>query len=171
MYAESMPAPCVAVNHRQYAVKHNPFMYYPAVTADKASCSAHVVPFSRLDQDLRSASALPDYAFISPNLCNDTHNCPIRTGDNWLSREVPKILGAPAFTTQNSLLVLTWDEGSGDDNRVATVFAGPAARRGFTSNAAYSHYSLLHTIEAAWGLPPLTGNDRTAPPMRDMLNR
>ena len=83
---------------------------------------------------------------------------------------MPRILGSPAFTTQNSLLVVTWDEGSDDDNRVATVFAGPAARKGFTSNAAYSHYSLLHTIEEAWGLPPLTDNDRDAPVMRELLN-
>ena len=169
MYAESMPAPCVGRDLGAYAVKHNPFMYYPSVTGDKASCADHVVPFDRLDQDLQSASTLPDYAFISPNMCNDTHNCSINTGDGWLSRQVPKILGSPAFTTQNSLLVITWDEGSGDDNRVATVFAGPAARRGFTSDAAYSHYALLHTIEDVWGLAPLTENVSNAPLMREML--
>ena len=102
-----------------------------------------------------------------PDMCNDTHDCPISTGDDWLSREVPRILGSPAFTTQNSLLVVTWDEGSKNDNRVATVFAGPAARKGFTSNAAYSHYSLLHTIEDVWGLAPLTDNVRNAPLMSD----
>lgn len=171
MYAEGMPAPCSAQDSRRYAVRHNPFMYYPAVTGDLASCSDHVVPFSRLDQDLQSAATLPDYSFITPDLCNDTHDCPIGTGDGWLSREVPKILGSPAFTTQNSLLVVTWDEGSKDDNRVATVFAGPAARRGFTSNAAYSHYSLLHTVEDLWGLQPLTDNVRNAPLMSDMLNQ
>ena len=133
MYAEGMPAPCVSRDSGDYAVKHNPFMYYPSVTDDKNSCADHVVPYDRLEQDLQSASALPDYSFISPDMCNDTHDCPISTGDNWLSREVPRILGSPAFTTQNSLLVLTWDEGSKEDNRVATVFAGPAARKGFTS--------------------------------------
>jgi hypothetical protein len=103
-------------------------------------------------------------------MCNDTHDCPISTGDDWLSHEVPRILGSPAFTTQNSLLVLTWDEGSKEDNRVATVFAGPAARKGFTSNAAYSHYSLLHTIEDVWGLAPLTDDVRNAPLMSELLN-
>lgn len=171
MYAESMPEPCVARDHGAYAVKHNPFMYYPSVTGDKTSCADHVVPFDRLDQDLQSATSLPDYAFISPNMCHDTHDCSINTGDDWLSREVPRILGSPAFTTQNSLLVVTWDEGSDDDNRVATVFAGPAARKGFKSHAAYSHYSLLHTIEDMWGLAPLTDNVRDAPLMSEMLNR
>lgn len=170
MYAEGMPAPCAAHDSHRYAVKHNPFMYYPAVTGNKASCSDHVVPYSRLGQDLQSPSTLPDYSFISPDMCNDTHDCPIGTGDDWLAREVPKILGSPAFTTQNSLLVLTWDEGSKEDNRVATVFAGPAARKGFTSNAAYSHYSLLHTIEDVWGLNPLTDDVRKAPLMGELLN-
>ncbi|WP_427131680.1 alkaline phosphatase family protein [Pseudarthrobacter sp. S9] len=169
MYAESMPAPCGAENSGRYAVKHNPFMYYPSVTADKNSCSAHVVPLSRLDQDLKSASTLPNYVFISPDLCNDTHDCPIRTGDDWLARQVPRILGSPAFTTRNSLLVVTWDEGSNDDNRVATVFAGPAARTAYRSDAAYTHYSLLHTIEEVWGLSPLTNNDRNAPVMTELL--
>ena len=89
------------------------------------------MPYDQLDQDLQSASALPDYSFISPDMCNDTHDCPISTGDDWLSREVPKILGSPAFTTQNSLLVVTWDEGSKEDNRVATVL--PARLRGKAS--------------------------------------
>jgi hypothetical protein len=170
MYAEGMPAPCASRDSRRYAVKHNPFMYYPAVTGDKASCSDHVVPYGQLEQDLQSPSTLPDYSFISPDMCNDTHDCPISTGDDWLAHEVPRILGSPAFTTQNSLLVLTWDEGSKEDNRVATVFAGPAARKGFTSNAAYSHYSLLHTIEDVWGLAPLTDDVRNAPLMSELLN-
>jgi phosphatidylinositol-3-phosphatase len=170
MYAEGMPAPCRAENSGRYAVKHNPFMYYPSVTADKNSCAAHVVPLTQLDQDLASASSLPTYVFISPDLCNDTHDCPIRTGDEWLARLVPRILGSPAFTTRNSLLVVTWDEGSDGDNRVATVFAGPAARKGYTSGARFSHYSLLRTIEDVWGLPPLTDNDRNAPSMAELLN-
>lgn len=169
MYAEGMPAPCGAENSGRYAVKHNPFMYYPSVTSDKNSCAAHVVPSIGLDQDLASASSLPNFVFISPDLCNDTHDCPVRTGDDWLSTQVGKILGSPAFTTQNSLLVVTWDEGSGKDNRVATVFAGPAARKAFSSDAAYSHYSLLHTIEEVWGLPALTDNDRNAPVMTELL--
>ncbi|RAN69509.1 hypothetical protein B5P43_35975 [Bacillus sp. SRB_336] len=169
MYAESMPAPCTAENSGDYAVKHNPFMYYPSVTDNHASCAAHDVPLTQLAGDLKDARKLPNYVFISPNLCNDMHNCPVATGDAWLSHVVPGILASPAFTTQNSLLVVTWDEGEGDNNTVSTIFAGPAARRGHKSSLAYTHYSLLHTIESVWGLAPLTDNDRNAPVMRDML--
>src|SRR6185503_9013943 len=64
MYAEGMPAPCYSRNSGDYAVKHNPFMYYPSVTDDKGSCADHVVPYDQLEQDLQSASALPDFSFI-----------------------------------------------------------------------------------------------------------
>jgi len=31
--------------------------------------------------------------------------------------------------------------------------------KGFRSDVAYTHYSLLRTIESAWNLAPLTAND------------
>lgn len=169
MYAEGMPGPCLAGDSGRYSVKHNPFMYYPSVTEDRALCADHVVPLSWLDEDLKSARSLPDYVFITPDMCSGTHDCPVRTGDDWLSRQVPKILASPAFTTKNSLLVVTFDEGSRGSNRVAAVFAGPAARKGYISNTRYTHYSLLRTIEDAWGLDPLTENDRNAASMAELL--
>jgi hypothetical protein len=169
MYAEDMPAACTAQNSGRYAVKHNPFMYYPGVTDDKPSCAAHVVPFTQLGEDLKSTSGLPNYAFISPNMCSDMHDCPVAAGDAWLSRQVPKILTSPAFTTQNSLLVIVWDEGDDNSNKVSTIFAGPGAKKAYKSDVAFDHYSLLHTIESLWSLAPLTDNDRTAPVMSDML--
>ncbi len=169
MYAEDMPAPCTVQNSGLYAVKHNPFLYYPSVTASAASCAAHDVPFSRFGNDLASASTLPAFSFISPNLCNDMHSCPVATGDAWLAREVPLILASPAFTTQRSLLVVTFDEGDSGDNTVACVFAGPAARAGAASAVPYTHYSLLRTIEDAFRLPTLNAGDAAASPMADLL--
>lgn len=169
MYAESMPTACAPRNSGLYGVRHNPFMYYPRVTGDPASCAQHVVPLTQLAADLKSAASLPDYVFISPNTCNDMHDCPVATGDAWLSHQVPKILASPAFTTQNSLLVLTWDEDDNADNTVATIFAGPAARKSYESSRPYTHYSLLRTIENLWGLEPLTPNDTNATDMSDMI--
>lgn len=169
MYAESMPAPCTDHNIDPYAVRHNPFLYYPEVTDDATYCAAHDVPFSRLASDLAQASTLPDFAFISPDLCHDMHNCSVTTGDDWLAAEVPKILASPAFTDQNSLLVITWDEGETGDNTIATIFAGPAAKASYSTDTAFTHYSLLHTIESDWGIRPLTDHDANAPVMDEML--
>jgi hypothetical protein len=168
MYAESMPAPCTMHNAGQYAVRHNPFLYDRGVTSDKAGCAEHDVPYTRLAVDL-AAGALPDLAFISPNLCNDMHNCGVATGDAWLSREVPKILGSGAFRSSRSLLVVTFDEGSSRTNQVATLLSGPAARPGARSSRPYTHYSLLRTIEDAWHLAPLAHGDAGASPMTDLL--
>ena len=169
LYAESMPAACTTSNSGEYAVKHNPFLYYPDIRDDARRCGAHDVPLTQLAADLGSAATLPNYAFISPNLCSDMHDCSVQTGDAWLAQHVPGILSSPAFMAQHSLLVITWDEGVGQDNHVAALFAGPQVKRGYTSPAYYSHYSLLRTLEDAWRLQPLTSNDRTAPALTDIF--
>jgi hypothetical protein len=46
---------------------------------------------------------------------------------------------------------------------------GTGLNAGFTSSATYEHYSLLHTIEAARGVPALTSNDGGAATMTDMF--
>jgi len=127
------------------------------------------VPFGRLAGDLRSAATTPDFVFITPNLRDDMHDAPVAVGDAWLSRVVPAILASPAFTTTRSLLVITWDEGVGADQHVATILAGDGAKLHYRSSRPYDHYSLLHTIEADWGLPPLTANDAHAATMGEFL--
>jgi hypothetical protein len=39
--------------------------------------------------------------------------------------------------------------------RVATVLISPSVKKGFEDMTAYSHYSLLKTISAAWKLEEL----------------
>jgi hypothetical protein len=168
MYAESMPAPCTMHNAGLYAVRHNPFLYDSTVTRDASSCAAHDVPYDRLAADLKSGR-LPDFALISPNLCNDMHDCSVATGDGWLAREVPRILRSPSFRSTRSLLVVTFDEGVKAQNTVATVLAGPAAQSRARSARAYTHYSLLRTVEDSWHLAPLAQGDAGASPMSDLL--
>ena len=71
----------------------------------------------------------------------------------------------PRAATEPYLIVLTWDEGQGDHSccglpksaggRIATVLISPEAKSGFQDDTPYTHYSLLKTMEAAWGLPYL----------------
>jgi phospholipase C len=168
MYAESMPASCSFSNTKKYTVRHNPFLFYPSISGNSKQCKNQIVPFSDLWSDI-NARDLPNYVFISPNLCNDMHNCGINTGDKWLSKNVPRILSSYAFVKENSLLIITWDEGSKHDNRVLTIFLGPAAKQSYISHTPYNHYSILHTVEAVWKLKPMTTNDGNALVMSDML--
>ena len=169
-YAEGLPQPGYAQDTGLFVTKHEPFLYYRDVL-DNAARRDRVVPFTQLASDLRSAATTPAFSFITPNLYNDMHDGPVSAGDRWLARTVPAILHSPAFTSSPSLLVITWDEGDASDNHVATIFAGNVVRPGARSQRAYDHYSLLHTIEAGLGLPPMTGNDRGAALMRDLFRR
>lgn len=170
-YEESMPAPCYVTTSGNYAPKHDPFVYFDDIRNDGARCSSHVVPYTALPGDLGSASSTPNFAFITPDLCSDMHNCSIKTGDTWLKQNVPPILNSPACTSDKCLLILTWDEDNGSSgNRVLTIFAGSGAQTGgATSAVPYTHYSLLRTVEYIFGLPTQTGNDAAASPMTDML--
>ncbi len=163
-YAESLPPSAYTLNSGLYATKHNPFVYYSDIVGDPRRERAHVVPFTQLAVDLRSAATTPDFAFITPNLIDDMHDSPTATGDRWLASVVPAVLRSKAFTTTDSVLIVTWDEGTFDQH-VATILVGTSVRAGYRSARRYDHYSLLHTIEAAWHLAPLTSNDARAPVM------
>jgi hypothetical protein len=135
-------------------------MYYRRIYSDRKRC-ARVVPASALTRDM-SAGSLPEFSWISPNLCHDVHDCPLRDGDRYLSKLVPRLLGALG---KKGVLFLTFDEGDSNDGccrqahggHIATIVAGGGAKAHATSSTAYDHYSLLRTIEDAWHLPRLRG--------------
>ncbi len=170
-YMESMPSPCFLTTSGNYAPKHNPFVYFDDIRNNAARCASHDVPYTDLAADLASAATTPNFAFITPNLCNDMHNCSVATGDGWLKSNLPGILNSPACTVDKCLLILTWDEDdNGPSNQVLTIFAGSAAKtRGVTSAVTYSHFSTLRTVENIFGLPTQTSNDAAASPMTDLL--
>jgi acid phosphatase len=157
-YFEDMGAPCVTNDNGsgQYTVHHNPFVHYDDIVNNASRCQAHVVDFSNFGADL-SAGTVPSYVFIAPNLCSDMHDCSIATGDAWLQTVVPAILGTPDFAT--SVLFLVWDEGTssiGGGGRVPMLAISPlVVTPGFQSAVAENHFSLLRTIQDAWGFAPL----------------
>jgi phosphatidylinositol-3-phosphatase len=167
-YMEGMPSPCFVGSSGLYAQKHNPFIYFDPIRLDPTRCS-RIVPYGQLAIDFASPSTAPSFAFVTPNLCNDGHDCTLSTADAWVSHEVPSLMASAAFSGSRSLLVITFDEGEGGSDRVATILAGDGVKTGFQSAAAYNHYSLLRTIESLWGLDPLAGGDGAAVPMTDFF--
>jgi hypothetical protein len=154
-YMEDMPSACLATDSGLYVAKHNPFVHYSDIVSNSARCTSNVVPFSRFDTDLSSGN-LASFVWITPNLCNDMHDCSVATGDAWLSRVVPRILQSPAF--RNSALFLVWDEGTttiGGGGHIPLIVASPYTPAGLRVATAVNHYSLLRTIEDAWRLSPL----------------
>ena len=92
--------------------------------------------------------------------------------DQWLKETLTPLFASPAWKTQRSLLILTWDESSTQtNNHIATIVFGSQGlvKAGATSDMHYDHYSTARTIEAALGVKPLTANDEYAQPMNDIF--
>jgi YVTN family beta-propeller protein len=173
-YLQSAAGPCDNTVHGDYWDDDQPMTYFADVIHRPGYCAAHLVPLQALQGDLASAATTPSFAWVSPNDCTDMEGCGIRSGDQFLARELGEIMRSPAWRTQRSLAIITFDEDGYDHQhpaqRVPTLVLGSAGvRQGYVSRARYTHYSLLRTIEGALGLGTLTGNDRWAPPASDIF--
>lgn len=158
-YDESMPGNCALTSADPYAVKHNPAAYYTNI---RTTCATNDVPLEgNLTRDI-TAGALPSFAFITPNMCNDTHDCSISTGDTWLSTWIPAITAGPNYRAGDTLIVLTWDEGTGSRNQTPAIVIAPSVRPGTVVSARLDHYALLRGTEDLLGLGHL-GAATTAP--------
>jgi len=163
-YQERMPSPCFVGDTLHYVQKHDPFIYFTPIRENAERCKRSIAPLTQLDTDL-AAGSLPNFIFITPDICNSAHDCSISTADTWLGVILPKLQNFLDASAQPYLIVLTWDEGQGDHGccglpdkaggRVATVLISPQARASFQDDTPYTSYSLLKTISSAWGLPYL----------------
>ena len=170
-YMEDLPHTCfTGPGAGEYAKKHDPFVYYHGLR----TCG-RLVPLTQLGQD-ESRHTLPTFIWITPNLCNDMHDCSTATGDHFLSGLVPPLLRALGT---RGLLVLTWDEGSSDNGccrlasggHIATIVAGPGARRAARLHTPVDHYSLLQTVEDLLGVRRLGGAACACTPSLEPLLR
>jgi phospholipase C len=160
-YMEDLPQPCyTGASAGGYAKKHDPFMYFRQIADNPARCR-RVVPLARLADDLRRGR-LPAFAWITPNLCDDGHDCPTTSVDRFLAHVVPYLL---AGIGPHGVLAVVWDEGTSNSGccslagggRVPLILAGRSVRAGYRLRTPSDHYSLLALIEDSFGLPRLRG--------------
>ncbi len=175
-FLQSAEGPCDDTVHGYYWNDDLPDLYFAGVRERPAYCAAHVLPLQALASDLTSAATTPNFAWIGANDCADMEGCGIRAGDRFLQQELDSIMRSPAWRTQRSLAIITFDEDGYDHQRppqrVPTIIlASHGVRGGYVSHVRYTHYSLLRTIEAALGLDrTLTANDRWAQPVADVFS-
>lgn len=145
-----------------YAAHHNPFIYFADVAGappsrDNPNCIAHTRNLDRFLTDMQ-AGELANYVFITPNLCHDMHGhagCPnnrVAAGDAFLASLLGPLL--PWAEKNDAVVFVVWDEGR-HGSRVPFFAAGPGIRKGYRSDVAYSHGSVLKTVERILGLPVL----------------
>jgi phosphatidylinositol-3-phosphatase len=97
---------------------------------------------------------LPAFALVTPDLCDDMHDCSIATGDAWLSTFIK-----PLLAVKRTAVFIVFDEGSsnvGGGGHVALLIAGSSVKPHSQFTPPTSHYGLLRTAEDALGLPALS---------------
>jgi hypothetical protein len=184
-YTYKWPSSAVAL----YASKHNPFVNFTG-TQD---AQANMVPDTQLFGDLAN-NALPNYGLVVPDQCHDMHGTGtcgntsqlISAGDTYVGNLVDAIKASPAWQQGRNAIVITWDEDDFSDagqtgtgccgadpggGHVATIVITNSSNQHVTDGTAYNHYSLLKTMEAAFGLPPLAhAGDKAVPLMTPLFN-
>jgi hypothetical protein len=148
-FEESMPSRCALTSSDPYAVKHNPQAYYLRA---RKGCRSHNVRLGKLRRKIRSG--LPRFSFVTPNLCNDMHDCGVPTGDAWLATWVRRIARGRDYRAGRLAVFVTFDEGG---STVYTAVASQYTKRGARSGRQFTHYSLLKTAEQILGVRRLNG--------------
>jgi phosphatidylinositol-3-phosphatase len=133
--------------------RHNPWESFVNASATGRDLKEFPSDFRRL----------PTVSFVVPDLQNDMHDGSVRRGDNWLKVHLGPY--AQWAKSHNSLLIVLFDEDDdSDENRVPVIFYGAHVRPGQYAER-ISHYNVLSTILAIYGLPPF-GEAAINPPIR-----
>jgi len=166
-----------------YAAKHNPFVYFK--NQQGTAGYANMVDFDGplgLYADLQNSATQPSFSFIAPNQCNDQHGrgnagpfcnfdptdngtqaglnpALIYRGDVTVQKIVNAIHGSPGWHVGKNAIVVVWDENDystvPETNKVMLIVDTNYGTGGKRSAVQYTHFSLLKTLEAAFGLPCL----------------
>jgi Phosphoesterase family len=159
-YAESLPQTGFrGCSSGRYLRKHNPWVNFGTLPASTNR------PFSAFPRDYRK---LPTVSFVGPNMCHGMHDCSVRTGDRWMKEHFSRYARwAPGH---NSWLVVTFDENAGGRVKpIFTIIVGANVRPGAYGER-LNHYTLLRTIEEAYGLPPI-GHAKGVRPLSKIWTR
>jgi hypothetical protein len=165
-YAEDLPSVgYIGGDTGNFAIRHVPLAYLTDVQ-DSAAGRQTLVPFTQFATDL-AAGELPDYSFVTPNLCDDAHNCGLSVADAWLKTNIAPLLSSSPFK-DDGLLIITFDESGNDDThgggRIAAVLISPKfSKPGYRSTTLFQHQSTLRLMLEGLGITSgLPGDATTA---------
>jgi acid phosphatase len=166
-YNESMGGGdnCRQSDRGAFRVKHNPWNYS---TLNRALCEKGSVTYAQFGKDI-DANNLPNISFVVPNICNDAHDCSLKTFDNWVDANVKRVNATPAAQAGDVLQVITWDEDNRNaGNEVLTVMIHPSIE-GVVAPGTFTHYSITRML-ADMGHSPRIEKAATAPDMLTPFN-
>lgn len=167
-------------NAAGYASKHNPFPNFSNLRS-QPGFAAHQHPLSQLASDLQS-DAVPNFTLVVPGLCGDMHGMEgcdaepdkTRSGDKVAAQIVALIENSPLWRLQkNEAIVITFDENdkahrnagaqtccgtTPGGGQIPTIVITNHGARHKTDATPYNLYSLLRTLEDAFGIYAYLGH-------------
>lgn len=139
-----------------YRRKHNPWANWVAKVAPPLANQMPANVNRAFTQFPVNFAQLPTVSFVIPNQLHDMHDGSRKQGDDWLRANLSAY--AVWAQTNNSLLVVTWDEDDyNEDNQIPTVFYGANLRNGAVVAGTWTLHNLLRTIEDMYGLASHAG--------------
>jgi len=171
-YEDSLPkAGYISPDTGNYVRRHCPLSYFSDVV-NSSTQKQNLVPFTQFKKDLAN-NALPNYSFITPNLCNDAHNCSLGTADSWLKTNIGPLINSASFQS-NGLLIIVFDESANDNShgggRIAWVAISPKySKGGYKSGTLYQHQNTLRLMLEGLGVKTYPGNAKNASNMSEFL--
>jgi acid phosphatase len=155
-YVEGATSPCSAA---QNASKHVPGLYFWGAD-DRAHCAQQVRPLRELDPN-----HLPNFAFVTPNPCDDGHDCDNAHVDAWARAHIQPVLDSRAYRAGEVAVFVWYDE----DHPVPNLWIAPTAASGAHTLAGAGAAGTLAAWESMLGLGCLA-NACSAPDMRAAAN-
>jgi phosphatidylinositol-3-phosphatase len=135
-YQESMASNCDRTTSGPSPVKHDPARIFTNI-----DCAANDLPLPA------NPSFDRKFTFVTPNLCDDGHDCSIQTASDFLASFTPKVLSSPQYKAGNLLYVVTFDEDEfTESNHIYTALVNEASR-GKSVSTHYDFCNLLATTE------------------------
>jgi hypothetical protein len=181
-YVQDMKTPCNlatdAVDQGNYAPDDQPFVHFKNVIDNPERCAATARDLTDFASAIATKS-LPDFAWIAADGWWDGEGAwwdefsigdSLAAQDQFLKSTFAALVNSSQWRKSRSLLIVTWDESLGwgwPDNRVPSfLFGSPGLlREGTVIDRHYDGYSVLRSIESAFGLDSLKRHDHFADPL------
>jgi hypothetical protein len=179
-YQEDITASCGISSSGNYAAKHNPFVFFQDVVGSYSSvssfCLMHIVDYaSNLANDL-AGNTLADFIEITPNLCNDGHDCSNTTVETFLkTTTIQNIITYVTTPANHAIFIIDWDESGSTNFHPMLLIAPPSTLVGAPLNThnvttQVDHSSFVRSMQMIFGVDPSHTDPTTGLPFAWLRN-
>jgi hypothetical protein len=113
------------------------------------------------------------YVFITPDHCHNMHDAcvsgnNIKNGDDFLAAEIPKLQASSAYENGGAIFI-TWDESENGEHPIGMIVNSPLAKSNYRSSTAFTHSSLLRTLQEVFSVQPYLRDAANAQPLNELF--